>query len=202
MPSRSRNRPVSISNRLPRPQPLALNLGPSSGLCLCHPRPSSSQLTTTAIAAVNDHHQFFRTVDNNDQNPLDVVSHRGRRWQSSSSAAAVDGCGSDGIFAAAVNYTTWNRTVSSIPLPPPSMTTIVDDDHHCRRCYRPPPQPTMAAIAVVNDDDRSRRLHPTITSIDDDRRQQRPACQRTLGQHHQCRARPPSDSSHRRLSRR
>ena len=155
----------------------------------------------TAIAAIDNHHQFLRTVDNKDhQNPLDVVSHQGWQCRSSLSAAAVDGCGSDGIFAAAVNNNDWNRTVGSIPLPPPSMTTIVDEDRHHRRRYRLPPQPTMAAIAVVNDNDRSRRL-PTIAFIDDDHRRQRPACQRTLGRRHQRRARPLSDPSHRRLSR-
>ena len=51
------------------------------------------------------------------------------------------------------------------------MTTIIDKDRHHQRHYRPPPQPTMAAIAVVNEDDRSRRLHPTIASIDGNRRQ-------------------------------
>jgi hypothetical protein len=137
---------------------------------------------TTAIAAVNDHHQFFRTVEHKDhQNPLDVVSHRGRRWRSSSSAAAVDGCGSDGIFAAADNDNDRRRTVGSIPPPPSSMTTIVNEDRHRHCRYRPALQPKMTAIAVVNDDDRSRRLHPTVASIDDDRRRQRPACQSWVG---------------------
>ncbi len=81
------------------------------------------------------------------------------------------------------------------------MTTIVDKDRHCCRRYRLPPQPTMTAIAVVNDNDWSRRLHPTIASIDDDRRQQRPACQRTLDWCHQCRVRPLLDASHCRLLR-
>ena len=60
------------------PRPRALT--PLSGLCLCHPRPSSPPSTTTAIAPIDDHHQFFRTVDDNiHQNPLDLVSHQGRQ---------------------------------------------------------------------------------------------------------------------------
>ena len=115
------------------------------------------------------------------------------------SAVAFNGYGSNGIFAAAITDNDRSRTVGSIPPLPPSMTTIGDEDHHCCRRYRLLPQPTMTAIAVVNDDDWSRRLHPTIASIDDDHRQQRPACQKTLGWRHQRRAKPPSDPSHRRL---
>jgi hypothetical protein len=132
--------------------------------------------TTSALAARDKLHQFFRTVDNNDhQNPLDIVSHRGRRWRSSSSAAVVDRCSSDGIFAAAVNDNDRGYTVGSIPLPPLSMTTIVDKDRHCRRRYRLPPQPTMTVIAMVNDNDWSRRLHPTVASIDNNHHPRRPA---------------------------
>jgi hypothetical protein len=42
------------------------------------------------------------------------------------SAAAVNGYGSDGIFAAAVNNKDRRCTIGSIPPPPPSMTTIVN----------------------------------------------------------------------------
>ena len=130
--------PLPLPSRpcLPSPScpcPLALALTPPSSLCLCHPCPLLPLSTTTAIAAVNNHHQFFRTVeDKNHQNPLDIVSHQGRQWQSLSSAAAVDGCGSDGIFDAAINDNDRRRTVGSIPPPPPSTTTIVNEDRHCR----------------------------------------------------------------------
>ena len=115
---------------------------------------------------------------------------------------AVDGCGSDGIFAAADNNNDWRCTVGSIRPPPPSMTTIVDKDCHRRRRYRPLLQPTMTDIAVVNDDYQSHRLHPIVASIDNNRRQRRPACQRTLGWRHQRRAWPPSDPFHCRLRQR
>jgi hypothetical protein len=155
---------------------------PLSSLCLCHPRPSSPPLTATAIATVNNHHQFFRTVDdNNHQNPLNAISHQGWQLRLLSSAAVVDDCGSNGIFAAADNDKDRRRTVGSIPPPPPSMTTIVDKDQHCRRHYQPPLQLTMTAIAVVNDNDRSRRLHPKVASIDKDCHQRRLTCQRMLG---------------------
>ena len=63
------------------------------------------------------------------------------------SAAAVNGCGGDGIFS------NWRHPVGSIPLPPQSMTTIVDEDLHRRRRYRPPPLLNAAAV----NDDRHRR---------------------------------------------
>jgi hypothetical protein len=127
-------------------------------------------LTTTAIPAVDNHHQFFCIVDHNNHqfHWMSFLIEGGngghRRLQ-----AAVDGCGSNGIFAAANNDNNWRRTVGSIPPPPSSMTTIINKDRHCRCRYRPPLQPTMTAIAVVNDGDWSRRLHPTIASIGDDR---------------------------------
>ena len=193
--------PLSALTLSPSPScPCHCALTPLSSLCLCHPCPSSPPSTTTAITPVNNHHQFFCTVDdNNHENPLNVISHQGRQWRSSSSAAAVDGCGCNGTFAAADNDNNRRRIVSSIPPPPPSMTTIVNKDHHCRRHYQPPLQLTMTAIAVVNDNDWSRQVHPIVASIDDNHHRQRPTCQRTLGQRHQHRARPPSDPSYRHL---
>ena len=192
---------------LVRPCHLALALAPS------RPRPAFAcftlaprcrrqrrPLSLPSAITINSSAQLM-TIDNDHQNPLEVISHRGRRWQSSLSAAAVDGCGSNGIFATAINDNNRPPTVGSIPPPPPSMITIIDKDRHFRRHYQPPTQPTMTAITMVNDNDWSRWLHPTVASIDDDRCQQRPVCQRTLGWRHQRRARPPSDPSHRCLRR-
>jgi hypothetical protein len=92
---------------------------------------------TTAITPVNNHHQFFRTVDdNNHQNPLNVISHQGRRWRSSSSAAAVDGCGSNGTFSAADN-----DKIGAVPLAP---------SHRRLRQWQPLSTKTIIAAATIN----------------------------------------------------
>ena len=128
-------------------RPCPHTLPPLSGLCLCRPCPSLPPVTRTTIAAIVNHHQFFCTVANNDhRNPFDGASHRGRQWRSLLSAAAVDGCGSGGIFATAINNNNWSYTLSSIPPSPLSMTTIVDKDRHHRRCYQLLPQPTLTII--------------------------------------------------------
>jgi hypothetical protein len=106
--------------------------------------------TTTTIAAVDDHHRRCRSFDNDKrQKPAVIVRHRRWQWRSLSNAAAVDGCGGNGIFAAAVKDNDWRRrlylTTASVnndrcgrrpPLPPPTSTAAAFDDDRHRRCER------------------------------------------------------------------
>lgn len=81
--------------------------------------------------------QFCRTVnDNNHQKPADIVHHWWRQCRSSSTAAAVNGCGGDGIFAAAVNNHDLRHRLH------PTATSV--DDDHCQQ--RLPMQPSMTMI--------------------------------------------------------
>jgi hypothetical protein len=65
-------------------------------------------------------------------------------WRSLSNAAAVDGCGGNGVFATAVNDNDRRRRLHPT-------TASVNNDHSGQRRPSPPPTlTTMTAIAAVN----------------------------------------------------
>ena len=167
------------------PRPLALAGLACVPLAPCRRRqrrPLSPTLTTTIAAAAHSTTTTARSqrlsfvIDGSDG------VHRRLRRQLMAAAA---------MASLPPPSTTMVSAVGSIPPLPPSTTTFVDEDRHRRRRHRPPPQSTMTAIATIKDVDWRRRLHHTAASVNDDHRQGRPACQRTLGRRHHCRARPP-----------
>ena len=154
---------------------LPLPLHPRA-LAPLHPCPPLPVSPLPLVAAVDDdryrHRQqspsILRPVDDNDhQNSLDVISHQGQQLRSSLSAAAVNGCGSNGIFAAAVSAQLTTRTTRIH-----WTSFLIEGSNGGHRCLQ---RRLMAATAMASLPLQSTTtisayqwLHPTATSVNDD----------------------------------
>ena len=128
------------------------SLAPLSALAHVTLPPLPPPSTRTAIPDVDNHHRRCHSAGNNDRQMPEVgAHHRCQQWRSSSTAAVIDGCGSNGVFAAIVVVRRWLHS-----------TAFFVDDKVCHRRlrHRPPPKSTMTAISAVNNDNQHRRPYP------------------------------------------